>query len=65
MALEIKKDIKREALFKRHPELVGVVAGVRFYECAIHGDERPLIAVTDELCGYSTFYDIPTIDEIQ
>lgn len=64
MSLEITKDIDRSAFFKRSPELLGVVAGVRFYECAIHGDERPLIAVTDSACGYSTFWELPEPSEL-
>ena len=64
MHVDIAKKINRHALFERSPELVGVVAGIRFYECAIHGDDRPLIAVTADSCGYSYFHDVPTLDEL-
>lgn len=64
MHLDIAKEINRQALFKHSPELVGVVADIRFYECAIHGDERPLIAVTADRCGYSYFYDLPSLNDL-
>ena len=64
MNLEITRNIKREALFKRNPELLAVVGGIKFYDCPIHGDERPLIAVTDTACGYSCFWDVPALEEL-
>ena len=60
----IDKDLPRDRVFARHPTLIGVVLGVKFYECPIHGDERPLIAVTKNQCGYSHWWDLPTPEEL-
>lgn len=64
MNIEIVRNIKREALFNRNPELLAVVGGIRFYDCPVYGDERPLVAVTAEICGYSQYWDVPTLNEL-
>ena len=61
--LDLGREFSREKFLARNPSLIGVVAGVRFYECVIHGDEAPLIAVTDEQCGYTDYYELPKLDE--
>lgn len=36
--LDLSADINRDKFFSYNPELIGTVAGVRFYECPKHGD---------------------------
>ena len=62
--LDLIRDLPRDKVIARNPTLVGMVLGVRFYECAIHGDDAPLIAITDEQCGYTDFYDVPKDHEL-
>jgi len=61
--LDLTRELPRDKVMARNPTLIGVIMGVRFYECAIHGDEAPLIAVTDTQCGYTDYYDMPNTDE--
>jgi len=61
--LDLGREFSREKFLARNPSLIGVIMGVRFYECVIHGDEAPLIAVTDTQCGYTDYYDMPKPDE--
>ena len=61
---DLIRDLPRDKVMARNPTLVGIVLGVRFYECAIHGDDAPLIAMTDTQCGYSDFYDVPKDHEL-
>jgi len=62
--LDLIRDLPRDKVMARKPTLVGIVLGVRFYECAIHGDDAPLIAMTDQQCGYSDFHDVPKDHEL-
>jgi len=62
--LDLSADINRDKFFSYNPELIGTVAGVRFYECPWHGDEAPLVAVTGKQCGYSHWHDLPTANEV-
>ena len=62
--LDLIRDLSRDKVMARNPTLVGIVLGVRFYECAIHGDDAPLIAITEAQCGYTDFYDVPKDHEL-
>jgi len=62
--LDLIRDLPRDKVMARNPTLIGIVLGVRFYECAIHGDEAPLIAVTDTQCGYTDWHDVPKDHEL-
>ena len=59
-----EKEISKEKFMGKNPTLVGSVAGVSFYEHPIYGDDVALIAVKGEKCGYSHWYDLPTLEEI-
>jgi len=61
--LDLAIDLPRDEVMRHNPTLIGVIMGVRFYECPIHGDEAPLIAVTDTQCGYTDYYDMPNSGE--
>ncbi|MGL5078786.1 MAG: hypothetical protein ACRDBG_23560 [Waterburya sp.] len=48
------------------PELVGEVAGYRFYEHPIRGDEAPLVMITPDgrMVKRTDFWDLPTTEEL-
>lgn len=48
------------------PTLIGTVAGVRFYEHPIDGDESPLLAVMpDGRLADTGEYDLPEADQVE
>lgn len=47
-----------------NPTLVGVVAGIRFYEHPLRGDEAPLVADTGTEFGLTDFWDLPTLEDL-
>jgi hypothetical protein len=54
--------INRAKFFALKPTLIGVVAGVKYYEDPIHGDEATLIAVTNTTIEHTAHYEM---DDIQ
>lgn len=63
MSIFIKR-YKKATVMKDNPVLIGVVAGIRFYEHPIFGDEYPLIAVIKEKCGLTNFWEIPSLEQL-
>lgn len=63
MLITIK--FNREKVMSHNPTLIGIVAGVRFYEHPIQGDESPLIADTGTEIGLTDFWELPTLDEME
>lgn len=62
----ITKQYDPKKVFADGPTLVGVVAGIRFYEHPRRGDEVPLIAYhkPSGLMGLSVFWEVPALEEI-
>ena len=47
---------------KKNPTLIGTVAGVKFYEHPVYGDEHPLLAITKEgKLKHTGCYELPQI----
>ena len=47
------------------PYLMEEVGEHCFYEHPIYGDESPLVVVVGDVCGLTTFWDVPTIEELE
>jgi hypothetical protein len=63
-SLIVKKYSKARVLSDK-PVLIGIVAGIKFYEHPRKGDESPLIA-DDGVgnFGLTDFWEVPTIEEL-
>jgi hypothetical protein len=49
----------------KNPTLISTVAGVRFYECPIQGEDVPLRAITkDGKLKMTDFYESPDVEEL-
>ncbi len=57
--------INKGHLMAMDPTLVGEVGPYKFYEHPIWGDEAPLIAVGNNECGLTDYFDLPTLEELQ
>lgn len=60
----ITRKLNKEKTMARNPEHLGTVAGIKFYEHPIYGDESPIIADTGTEFGVTDFWEVPTLDEI-
>jgi hypothetical protein len=49
----------------KNPVLIATVAGIRFYECPVRGDESPLRYITPEgKLKTSDFWEAPSLEEV-
>ena len=55
--------INRVKFFALCPSLIGTVAGVRYFEDPIHGDEETLIAVTSSTIEHTPHYELQDVIE--
>jgi hypothetical protein len=56
---------KAKAFMTKHPALIGVVLGFRFYEHPSKGDESPLVMITPEgKVKLSDYWDVPTTEDL-
>lgn len=54
-----------KSFLAKQPTLIGVVAGISFYEHPFYGDESPLICITrNGKVKKTDFWELPTIDEV-
>jgi len=54
-----------QKFLSNNPTLIGVVAGVRFYEHPFYGDEMTLVMITPRGRKItSTFWELPSFDEV-
>ena len=60
----VYRKLNKEKVMARNPELIGVVAGIRFYEHPAYGDESPLIADTGTEFGLTDFWELPDIADL-
>lgn len=54
----------QELISKDTPTLIGVVAGIRFFENPRLGDEAPLIAKHNGKWVSTCFWEIPELEEL-
>lgn len=59
-----QKILNKKDFLASNPNYVGTVADIRFYECPVHGDESPLIAIKGEHCVLTSDFDMPCADEM-
>ena len=59
MNITIERSLNKDKVLGRNPTKIGRCLGHDFYECPIHGDERPLIAIGPNGCGYTDHYELP------
>lgn len=45
------------------PTLIGQIAGCKFYEHPVYGDESPMVAIFNGKKWTSPFYDLPSLGE--
>lgn len=60
----IIKPLNKAKVMALKPTLIGKVAGVKFFEDPIRGDEVPLIADTGKSFGRTDFFELPDFTEI-
>jgi len=60
----IMRHYNKEKFMSANPTLIGVVNGIRFYEHPTCGDEVPLVAVSDDFCGLTDFWDLPEFEDL-
>lgn len=61
----IVRPLSREKVLAKTPTLVGVVAGIRFYEHPTRGDESPLIAdAGPEGFGLTDHWELPDVFDL-
>lgn len=60
----VVKKMNKSSVMRHRPVLIGTVKGIKFYEDPIEGDEAPLIADTGKDFGSTTFWDLPTEEEL-
>lgn len=54
------------AFLSRNPTLIGIVAGIRFYEHPTYGDESPLVAILpDGRKKLSPYWECPDACELE
>lgn len=63
-AMLIYRKFNREKFLGDNPTLIGVVAGIKFYEHPKKGDESPLIADTGTEIGLTDFWELPEITDL-
>ena len=63
MYVEIEYKLNKDKVLAKNPTLEGRFDGYDFYECPIHGDERPLIAIGPNGCGYTPHYELPVMQD--
>lgn len=55
---------KAKEFLAAKPTLICTVAGVRFYEHPVYGDEYPLVAIVGGKKKTTSFLEVPTLDEV-
>ena len=57
----IHRRFSKEKVLAANPTLIGIVAGIKFYEHPMKGDESPLIALmVDGSCGLTDYWELPS-----
>lgn len=54
---------KARAFLARKPALIGIIAGVRFYEHPTYGDEAPLIAIAGGKLRRTDCWELPELED--
>lgn len=54
---------KARAFLARKPTLIGIVAGVHFYEHPAYGDEAPLVAIAGGKLRRTDCWELPEVED--
>jgi hypothetical protein len=60
---EITKRVNVQKFLACNPTLIGIMSGVRFYECPVNGDEGFLTAICGESGGQTHWLEMPDCQE--